>query len=230
MEESDRTNNQVAEDFDNKHFRIYNAGMVNKKQENEHIEDTDIEITNESLDNNEDVELQDSEEHTADTIKSLRAKLKAAQAEKQVAQEDLQRTKADFLNARRRLEEERLRDRDRSKSAHVEELIPLCDSFEMAMSNKEVWQKADETWRRGIEGIFAQLNSLLTSYGVSTVEPLGADFDPASHDALSTTPVTDASQHDKVVAVIQKGYLMKRSDGSTELVRPARVTIGKLEN
>lgn len=204
--------------------------MVNKKHENEHIEDTDIEITNEKLDINDDVEVEEAEEHQADTIKKLKAKLKEAEEAKREALEDMQRTKADFLNARRRLEEERLRDRERNTISHVEDLIPLCDSFEMAMSNKEAWEKIDAVWRKGIEGIYAQLNSILASNKVEAVSPQGEHFDPTKHEALSTAPVTKAEENDTIVTVIQKGYVLKKHDGNTEVIRPARVIIGHFEN
>lgn len=203
--------------------------MVNKK----HVfgeEDSEIEITNESLDINDEVDEVVAEENQKDIIKSLRDKLKTAEADKRAAQEDLQRNRADFLNARKRLEDERKRDRERSIISHVEELIPLCDSFEMAMSNKEAWEKIDATWRKGVEGIAAQLQGLLTSYKVQTLSPLGATFNPSEHEALSTTPVTDQAAHDTVMIVIQKGYVLEKSDGTLELIRPARVIIGNFEN
>lgn len=204
--------------------------MVNKKHENEHNEDADIEITNEKLDINDEVEVEEAEEHQADTIKKLKAKLKEAEAEKRTALEDLQRAKADFLNARRRLEEERLRDRERGVISHIEDLIPLCDSFEMAMSNKEAWEKTDAIWRKGVEGIYAQLSSILASNKVEAVSPQGEHFDPTKHEALSTTPVAKAEENDTVVNVIQKGYVLKKADGNSEVIRPARVIIGNFEN
>lgn len=203
--------------------------MVNKKHENEHDE-SEIELTNESLDINDEVEEIVAEENQKDIIKSLRDKLKTAEADKRAAQEDLQRHRADFLNARKRLEDERKRDRERSTISHVEELIPLCDSFEMAMSNKEVWEKADSQWRKGIEGINAQLQGLLASYRVETLNPVGDTFNPHEHEALSTAPVTDQAAHDTIVAVIQKGYRLKKGDDTTEIIRPARVVIGNFEN
>ena len=36
-----------------------------------------------------------------------------------------------------------------------------------------MWEKADENWRRGIEGINAQLNNILAQHQVTTVSPLG---------------------------------------------------------
>ena len=143
--------------------------------------------------------------------------------------EESQRTKADFLNAKRRLEEERKRDRERGTISHIEDLIPLCDSFQVAMSNKEVWEKADENWRKGIEGIYSQLQNILSSNQVSVINPIHTTFNPHQHEALSTIPVTDEKEDHMVMAVIQMGYELKKTDNTTEIIRPARVIIGTFE-
>lgn len=195
-----------------------------KKSNNDNPQD-DVKITNEEIEINE-PELIDLEEKQGTFNNTLRDKLKACEAEKKDLLEEIGRAKADFLNARRRMEEDRKRDRERATIEHIETLIPLCDSFSVAMSNKEVWEKADENWRRGIEGINAQLNNILTQHNVVTISPLGEVFDPRQHEALSTTPTDDKNQHDHIVTVIQNGYALKKSDGNTELIRPARVVIG----
>ncbi len=198
--------------------------MVNNHNDKTIGED-DVEITTEDPDITE-PELSDIEDNQKDIISSLKKQLKEAEAEKRDALEALQRAKADFLNARKRLDEERERDKERLLVRHIEELIPLCDSFEMAMANKEVWERADAQWRKGIEGINAQLQSLLTQYQVTRIAPLGEKFDPYRHEALSTLPVTDRAQHDSVVGLIQNGYELTHKSGTKELVRPARVAIG----
>jgi len=198
--------------------------MVNKK----HKESTqdDVELT--SIDTEiHDPELEESENNQSNFNNTLRDKLKVCEAEKREILEETQRAKADFLNAKRRLEEERKRDRERGTIAHIEDLIPLCDSFQVAMANKEVWEKADENWRKGIEGIYSQLLNILSSNQVTPLNPLSATFNPYQHEALSTMPVTDKEAHDTVVAVIQMGYELKKSDGTSELIRPARVVIGE---
>jgi len=109
-------------------------------------------------------------------------------------------------------------------------MLPLCDSFQMAMSDKEAWEKADDNWRKGIEGIYSQLQSLLTTYSVKAIDAAGEKFDPRRHESLSTVPVTDEKDIDSVMQVIQTGYEVVKSDGEAELIRPARVIIGVNEN
>lgn len=177
-------------------------------------------------DENMDIELEEVEQNSKEKIRSLQAKLKESEREKMEHLENLQRAKAEFLNAKKRMEEEKHRDKERSVNMHVEKLLPLCDSFHMAMSDSEAWNAVDETWRKGVESIHSQLRSILTSYGVIEIDPLGEEFDPTTQDAMANIPVDDEKMHHTVVSVIQKGY--KRSfDGKEELIRPARVTIGE---
>jgi molecular chaperone GrpE (heat shock protein) len=194
--------------------------MVNNDNENnEEFE----EITDEMTDMNE-PDLEEIEVAEENKLKKLRDKLKQAEEDKRIALEELATVRADFLNARKRLEEDSKRTIERKTIGHMESLLPLADSFYMAMSNKEVWEKTDEVWRKGVEGINAQLQQILKDNGVQPVDPAGAVFDPTLHEAIGMTPVEE-DLVDTVVLVMQQGYEMTIS-GKTELIRPARVTTG----
>lgn len=199
--------------------------MVNMN-DNEH-EDFE-EVTDEKNDiESEEFDLEEVEELSNNKLKDLREKIARLDTEKKEILEESHRARAEFLNARKRLEEERVKDRQRFIRQHAEELLPLCDSFQMAMSNKEVWEKADKAWRTGVEGINMQLLNILDSYGVKAVEPLGEAFDPHKHEAVGTEAVADIKLQDTIVSVLQRGYEMTQN-GNTELIRPARVTTGIL--
>lgn len=187
-----------------------------------------METTNDEESEFEDTELEEEEASSKDKQKQLREKLAKCEEEKKKILDDSQLARADFLNARKRLEEERLRDRVRSKINHAEELLPLCDSFQMAMSDKEAWAQADESWRKGIEGIHAQLMRILDTYGVKSVSPTGDTFDPYKHEAIGTEVVEDEKLQDVVISVVQLGYEIT-SGGKTEMIRPARVTTGTIK-
>ncbi len=188
--------------------------------------DDELDIEPETIDAAEDIEFEDSEAASQDKLKVLRAKLKACESEKMSHLEALQRAKADFLNARRRLDEERVHDKQRASLQFIEELLPLCDSFHMAMGNQEAWHNVDEVWRKGVESIYAQLEQILAAHQVTTIDSIGKDFDPNFHEAMSNQPVTDAGQHHTVLQVIQPGYIMKAGDKDT-VIRPARVVVGE---
>lgn len=186
----------------------------------------DLETVVEEQDEFTETELEDTEAHSKDTIKLLKNKLKEAEKEKMEALENLQRAKAEFLNARRRLEAEREVDKERITDKHIEKLLPLCDSFFMAQSNKEAWESLNPTWKKGIESIIGQLQSLLASYKVSEVHPEGVLFDPEAHEALMHVPVLEESLDHTVVTVIQNGYVRTTGDKIT-VIRPARVSVGE---
>lgn len=204
--------------------------MLNIKQDNHEKEvQDDIELTNDDTDMTAiDSELEDTEATDANKIKKLRDQLKEADTKYRDLHEELQRNKADFLNARKRLEEERLRDRERVAFSHIEKLLPLCDSFHLAMMDTKALDAIDPQWRRGIEGIYSQMKGLMESYSVTAYDPTGQDFDPNRHEALSVIKVTDEGLNNKVITVIQQGYELKRGD-TVEIIRPARVTVGELE-
>ncbi len=194
--------------------------MVNDKDYEE-----EIEITEDDHHEINELELSDEEATGADKLKQLRQKITSLIEDKQQVMEDAARERADFLNARKRLETERANDRIRITKKHVEALLPLADSFEMAQSDKTAWEKADENWRKGIEGIHTQLMKLLESYGVSVINPMNQEFNPHKHEAIGMTPVEDKSLDHIVVSVLQKGYEISVND-ATEVIRPARVTTG----
>lgn len=196
--------------------------MVNEQD----FSEDEIEITDDDHHEREDLELSDEEATGADKLKQLRQKIVRLDEEKKQILEETAREKADFLNARRRLEGERSLDKIRYTKKHIEALLPLADSFEMARANKEAWESASENWRKGIEGIHTQLTKLIESYGVSVIDPTGADFDPYKHEAIGTVPVTDKSLDHKIVNVLQRGYEIQTGD-TMEVIRPARVTTGE---
>lgn len=171
----------------------------------------------------EDLELEDLEERAEDKAKSLRAKLKSCDEEKRKILEDLQRTKADFLNSRRRIEEQATRNTERAIDDFIVALLPIVDSFDMAMADKKVWESADESWRKGIEAIQAQVHSLLKAYNVEQIGTEGEHFDPERHEAVSNTPVDEEDAVDTVIQIFQKGY-----GRNGHIIRTAKVTVGHM--
>lgn len=199
---------------------------MNDKNDQKSYEPEEEIITAEESEGVDEPDLVEQEENSNAKLKVLRDKLKKCEAERMSHLEELQRAKADFLNAKKRLTEDKENDKRRFAVAHVERLLPLCDSFYMAMADKDAWSEAPEKWRKGIEGIHSQLQSILDSYQVSSVSPVGEDFDPEQHEALSMVPVEDKKQHQKIISVIQQGFVMKGEQREV-VVRPARVTIGE---
>src|ERR1700744_4572343 len=115
---------------------------------------------------NEDVEFVESDEEgaalsSAQKVKDLKEKIKVLEKEKQEYLDGWQRSRADYANLQKNTDEDRKRMRGMVEENFIEDLIPVVDSFAMAMSNKEAWEKVDPTWRTGVEYISQQLMTVL---------------------------------------------------------------------
>ena len=193
---------------------------MNKKHGNE-----DDEIVPEN--NGSSGDLDDSvvaEENAAEAVKKLREKLRKAEAEKQEYLTGWQRAKADLINARNRDDEER---REFTKFANerlIDGLIPVMESFDMAMGNKEVWEKVDKNWRTGVEYIYSQLKKALSDAGLEEINPIGQPFDHNRDEAAEYVPVDKESEHHKIIAVVQKGYTLNGRP-----MRPPKVKVGEFK-
>lgn len=200
--------------------------MHDKKKKEAEIQEESIESTDNAATQQE-PELEDIEENIDEKIKKLRAKLKSCEEEKASHLEELQRTKADYLNAKKRLETEKQQAQKRQADDFIRSLLPIYDSFKMAMDNQEIWEAVDSTWRSGVEGIFAQLHILFDEYEVTLVNTTGHAFDPSIHEAVGEEIVQDAADADTLRKVVQDGVLRNKGSESESLVRPARVIVGK---
>lgn len=158
-----------------------------------------------------------AEESAQETIKSLREKLKKAVAEKQEYLTGWQKDKADFINARKRDQDSQKEFIKYSNEGLISELFPVLDSFNMAMGNKEVWEKVDKNWRMGIEYIANQMKKVLEDHGLTEIDPIGQKFDPMRDEAIE-----DGKESDIVTTVIQKGYSL-----NGKIVKAPKVKVGE---
>lgn len=156
-------------------------------------------------------------------IADLRAKLKACEAEKMEYLSGWQRAKADLVNASRRHEDERKRFVAMGEENVIAEVVPALDGFDMAMANKEAWEKVDPAWRSGIEYIRTQMLAALSNFGIESIRPLGEQFDPAKHHSIETVATDDAGKDNTVVEVVQAGYVRNGS-----VIRPATVKVAHI--
>lgn len=157
-----------------------------------------------------------------ESIKQIKAKLRASEEKAQEYLTGWQKAKADLVNLRK--EDER-RTQERLKYAEealILDLLPVIDSFEMAFSNKETWEKLPEDWRKGVESIHTQLSDILTKYGAQIINPLGKPFNPQYHEAVSVEAVSAEADDNTIRQVIQKGFMMHE-----KIIRTAKVIVGE---
>lgn len=100
------------------------------------------------------------------------------------------------------------------------ELLPVRDSLEMGLA------AANDTvdvakLREGVELTLKQLTAAMEKFGVRELDPTGAKFNPAEHEAMAMVPAHQAEPN-TVVQVIQKGYVLNE-----RLIRPAKVLVAQ---
>lgn len=199
------------------------------KKSNQNDSNTDIpeEVMSDNHINEtmEDMESSEVEVEAVKKIKQLKKELQSVKEERRRADEELQRAKAEFLNTKKRLNDEVAVRVAREREDIISSLLPVCDSFQMAMQNTEQWERVDPTWRRGVEAIYAQLRSLLEQNNVMQIKPTKEQFDPNLHEAVEEESTDDTSLHNTISRVVQPGYQVRRTDATTVLLRPARVVV-----
>ena len=156
--------------------------------------------------------------------RKIREKLKVCNREKQEYLDGWQRSRADFINLKKECEARVASGAKLTKAEIMEDLLPVIDSFEMAMGNKEAWERVDKNWRTGIEHIYNQLISILEKQGLKELNPLGERFDINFHTATEEIKGASEKENETVAEVVQKGYMLE-----DRLIRPAKVKVAKWE-
>jgi molecular chaperone GrpE len=174
-------------------------------------------------DNSEVLEFEfneDGEEDLKKTLKKLRADLKQAKAEKEEYLTGWQKERADFINYKKQEDERRTMFSESLRERILTRFISVVDSFNMAFANKESWEKVDDSWRKGVEYIYTQLNTIFDEYGVKAIGEVGESFDPNIHQSIDVVETDKKELEHKVAAVIQKGYKL-----GDRVIRAARVNV-----
>lgn len=185
----------------------------------------DEEIKKENNDNFEDLTFVESTEDGEailgkDVVKKIREELKVCRREKEEYLTGWQRAKADYVNLQKELDSSRTNISILAREKMTEKLLPALDSFEMAIGNKEHWEKIDKDWQDGITSIYQQLLSGLFNSGIEKIGESDVVFDPNIHQSISLIETKDESKNHMVEKVLQIGYKI-----GDRVIRPAKVTI-----
>ena len=123
----------------------------------------------------------------------------------------LKKVQADFENYQKRIEKEKEAFTDYAEQASVKDLLPVLDSFELALKHSQ---------NKDIEAIYIQLFNLLESKGLEKIEALDKKFDPYFHEALLQEE--SDQEPDTVIEEMQTGYKFKDN-----VIRTSKVKIAK---
>jgi molecular chaperone GrpE len=149
------------------------------------------------------------------------AAARLAELEQEAAElrERLMRKQADFENFRKRVERERQEFAAYAAAELIRDILPVLDNLERALSYGE--SAGDARLHEGVEIINRQFQEILRKAGLREVEAQSQAFDPHVHEAVERVETSEHAEG-TVVAVLQKGYLLR-----DRLLRPALVRVAK---
>ncbi len=173
----------------------------------------------------DDIVLEPTEEETGEEnlhkkFRDLKEKLETCSKERTDYLAGWQRAKADYVNLQKESAVRHGESFQLAVERTISDIIPVIDSFELAMADKETWNTTPENWRKGVEHIYNQLKVALRNHGVAEICPKEEDEIEFQHHTVVETVSTDKKESDgKISAVLQKGYSVNGN-----VLRPAKVT------
>lgn len=144
-----------------------------------------------------------------------RAEYDLVKAERDQLVDRMARLQAEFDNARKRAEREKVEFRDIATGNVIDNFLPVLDNFQLALNaTGDV-----EQLRSGVALIVKQMEEVLQRMQVSAIPAVGEPFDPRVHEALGSVERNDIpDQH--VAEEIRRGYRLR-----DRLLRPALVRV-----
>ncbi len=132
---------------------------------------------------------------------------------------DLQRTRADFENYRKRVEAEKQSAHSMGQAKSVMKLLPVIDTIERAIANVPE-ELADNAWAKGVAGLGKQLDKQLKEIGLEKIDAKpGTSFNPELHQAVQFDEEVDGDK-EVVAEELRAGYTL---DGT--VIRDAMVKV-----
>jgi molecular chaperone GrpE len=163
-----------------------------------------------------DVDLSEEQQSAEDEAVQIVSDIDALQRERDDLLGTSQRLQADFENYRKRVLREQTALVERATEGLVEQLLPVLDSFQLALANLASGGEA-ESMRKGLELVYAELIGVLERAGLEPIDALGEPFDPNVHEAVMQD---DGPGEPHVGGVLRAGWKLKG-----RVLRPAMVKV-----
>ena len=134
---------------------------------------------------------------------------------------DLQRTRADFENYRKRVDAEKTAAREIGQTSAIMKLLPVIDNIERAIAYVPEELK-DNTWAQGVTSLVKNLEKSLEGLNVKRIEAQpGTEFNPELHEAIQFDE--DATGDKEVISEeLQGGFTLNGT-----VIRHAMVKVTK---
>ncbi len=133
---------------------------------------------------------------------------------------DIQRVQAEFINYKKRSEEEQAASVQFAKAQVVKELLPVIDDLERALAHLPKDLEHNK-WAQGAGKVYDRLQKQLEKLGVHKIEALNQPFDPNLHEAVQ---VEGEGDDHMVNEVLQTGYELQGT-----VIRHAIVKVGAMK-
>lgn len=133
--------------------------------------------------------------------------------------EDARRLKAEFENYKKRMLREQTAVIERASESLVDRLLPVLDSFRLAIVAADRTRN-DKEFLRGVELVYGELLEVLKKEGLEEIDAEGKPFDPELHEAVMQVVADVPEGH--VAEVMRTGYRLKG-----RVLRAAMVSVSK---
>ena len=146
--------------------------------------------------------------------------IKAKAAECDSVHDKYVRACAEFENAKKRMERDKIDFLKFANESLVLSFLPIVDNLEIA--EKHIKEAKDfKAVQEGVDMIQVQIQQFLKDIGIERIKAVGEKFDPHIHEAVGTEEIKDKADG-LVIEELKPGY---RFNG--RLLRPASVRIVK---
>ena len=140
------------------------------------------------------------------TIDELKNKISELEKNVASANDKYLKTLAESENYRKRMDEERIRDRKYASQRLLEKLVNSIDIFDKAC-NMKTDNEVLKNFLMGFQMIYNQINTTLEEEGVKKIK-VDAMFDPRYHHAVETD-YDETKEEGAILAVLKDGYMYK---------------------
>lgn len=188
--------------------------MSKENKENEELNEENVEQAVEETSKKAD-KKKDKKEKTD----SKKQKTKSPEEVIAELKDTVLRTRADFDNFRKRTQRDLADARAYGKISAVEEILPIFDTFKMAMQAANMDNADLNTLLAGMNMIQNQFTQSFGSLGIDEVNAIGEKFDPNMHDAVSEQ-ASDEVEAGYVISQHRCGYKV-----GERLIRAATVVV-----
>jgi molecular chaperone GrpE len=130
----------------------------------------------------------------------------------------LQRVQAEFINYKKRIEQQRSEWQTLVTREILYQLLPILDDYDLFFKHEK---HSDAEVKVGVRMIYDKMVTILADMGLEVISTDKAEFNPELHEAVHVKR-SENTPHGQILEVWQKGYQFRG-----KLLRPAKVIVAE---